>query len=398
MKIGFFLLLTATCTLAGDWPQLLGPDRNGVVKGAVVGTEEPRVLWDRSLGTGFSGPVVDAGRVMIFHRMGDEVLLECCDAATGVLLWRFSRPTDYVDSFGFDNGPRAVPAVADGRVFVYGADGRVDAVNADDGEPIWNRDLVADFDSQQGFFGRAGSPLVVGNKVFLTPGGSRDGRPAGVVALDASNGAPVWQSVDDEAGYSSPMISAEGSLICWMRNQLWRVEPESGDVLAQTPLRSSMDASVNASQPVLLPGRQLMATAGYGVGIHVFQAASLEPQWSQENLIDSHYSTPLFVDGSLYGFHGRQEMGQTLRCVDVQRREVEWESESVPGGTLIAVGDHLLVVTEEGELWVVRATPDKLDIVHRLQILRSGHRSQLAYADGVLFARDGRQLVAVQVK
>jgi outer membrane protein assembly factor BamB len=394
-------LLTAAPALAADWPQLLGPTRDGVVAQAPAGQPvEPEPVWDRSLGTGFAGPAVAQGKLIIAHRLADDLLVEAVDAATGVLLWTFKRPTNYVDGFGFDNGPRGVPAIAEGRVFVHGADGILDALDLATGQALWQVDTVAVFDSPQGYFGRACSPLVHEGKVILTPGGQAGGQPAGVVALDAATGRTLWQSVADEAGYASPLALDSQRLLCWMRNDLWLLQASDGAVLAHRRLRASMDASVNAAQPVLLDASRsrVALSAGYGVGLHVLSLPDLKPVWTQENLLDCHYGTPIRLGSRLYGFDGRQEMGQTLRCIDLEKKDALWQSDTVPGGTLIRVGDdHLLAVTEQGELWVVSTSPAELDIRHRVQILRSGHRSHPAFADGLLFARDGHQLVAVRV-
>jgi outer membrane protein assembly factor BamB len=392
------LCLSTSVLTAADWPQLLGPTRDGVIA-APAGKKliEPQPVWDRELGTGFGGPVVAQGRVIIAHRLGDELVVEAVDAATGVLLWSFKRATDYVDSFGFDNGPRAVPAIADGRVFVHGADGVLDALELETGKALWQVDTVKTYESPQGYFGRACSPLVIGQRVILTPGGRHDGQPAGVVALDTASGRVLWQSVADEAGYASPVAVGSDQLLCWMRNEVWLLDAGSGKIAAHRRLRADMDASVNASQPVLLSGNRVMISAGYDVGLHVLQLPTLEPVWNKEGLLDCHYGTPVLDGETVFGFDGRQEMGQTLRCIDLITREKRWQSTTVPGGTLIRVGAHLLVATEQGELWVIPTAAKAYDPLHQVQILRSGHRAHLAFADGLLFARDGRQLVAVKV-
>lgn len=392
------LIATVPSLWAGDWPQLLGPQRDGVVA-ADAGKKliEPNPLWDRELGAGFSGPVVAEGKVIVAHRLGDDLVVEAVDPQTGVMLWTFKRPTDYVDSFGFDNGPRGVPAVAEGRVFVHGADGIVDALDLATGAALWQVDTVAEFASPQGFFGRACSPLVMGERVIITPGGKKDGKPAGVVALEVTTGKLLWQSVDDEAGYASPVRLDGDRLLCWLRNEVWLLTATDGAVLARRKLRSSMDASVNACQPLLLPGDQVLISAGYGVGLHVLSLPDLKPVWDKEMLLDAHYGTPVLSGALLFGFDGRAERGQTLRCIDLTSREKRWQSDTVPGGTLIRVGEHLLAVTEQGEVWVAEASDKALNLIHREQILRSGHRAHIAFSDGILFARDGAQLVAVRV-
>jgi outer membrane protein assembly factor BamB len=324
---------------------------------------------------------------------------ESLDAKTGQPTWRTVYTTDYIDSFGFDNGPRAVPAVADARVFTYGPEGRATAMDLKTGKELWSYDAAAALGSEQGFFGRAPSPLVMGENVIFAPGGTLEGKPAGLIALDCETGKLAWNSADDEAGCASPIL-VKGGLLSWMRNQLWLLDP-TGKVLASQPLRSSMDASVNAATPMDCGAARYLISAGYGVGAHLLHIADgkIETLWKKEDTLDCHYATPIRVGDHLYGFHGRQERGMNLRCVEIATGKVAWEDpDSVPGGTLIAVGDKLLVVTERGELWIVRATPEKFTQLAAIQILRAGHRSHAAYSDGILYARDSEHLVAVKLR
>ncbi len=403
-------ILTILCALpawvgtlrGSDWPQFMGPDRTGAVAGSLpdqFAVAGPPVVWERDLGSGFAGPVIADGKTILFHRQGDEAVVEACDAASGVMLWQFTYLTDYVDGFGFDNGPRGTPAVAAGRVFVHGAEGMLHAIDLESGKLLWKVDTAASFGSGQGFFGRACSPLVVKDRVIITPGGTKDGRPAGVVAFDVKEGHLVWQSVEDEAGYSSPIIVSGNPerVLCWMRNKLWLLDALTGEVVAAQPLRSSEDASVNAAQPVACGQDRYLISAGYGVGANLVQLPGMEFVWQKKGLFDSHYSSGVLHAGHLYGFEGRQERGQTLRCIDVEKGALNWDGDSVPGGTIIAVGDKLLAVTEQGELWLIRATPEKCDVLSKAQILRAGHRSFPAFANGILYARDGRKVVAVKV-
>ena len=401
--LALLLLISASAT-AADWPQFLGPQRNGVADKA-----EPALpdsfpgdlppLWKKSVGAGFAGPVVVGGQVIIIHRESSDMTTESLDAKTGRPAWRTVYTTDYVDSFGFDNGPRAVPAVADGRVFTYGPEGRATAMDLKTGKEVWHYDTAAALGSEQGFFGRAPSPLVMGDKVIFAPGGISGGKPAGVIALGAADGKLVWNAADDQAGCASPILIKDG-LLAWMRNQLWLLNP-AGEVLASQPLRSSMDASVNAATPVDCGGGRYLISAGYGVGAHLLHVADgkIETVWKKEDSLDCHYATPVRVGDHLYGFHGRQERGMNLRCIEIATGKVAWEDpDGVPGGTLIAVGDKLLVVTERGELWIVRASPEKFQQLAAIQILRAGHRSHAAYADGILYARDTEHLVAVKLR
>src|SRR6185295_15250810 len=147
--------------------------------------EGPTQLWQKRAGQGFSGPVVASGKLILFHRLDDKETVECLDAKTGKANWSFDYPTKYRDDFGFDEGPRATPAIADGRVYTYGAEGILHCLELEKGTDLWSKNIKAEFHTGKGFFGIANSPLIEGNAVLLNAGG-RDG--AGIVALDRKEG------------------------------------------------------------------------------------------------------------------------------------------------------------------------------------------------------------------
>lgn len=408
MRCLLLLLLAPPLLHAADWPQFLGPARDGHAASAepalpkTLAVAEPEILWKKSAGSGFAGPVVSEGKVILFHREGGEMTTEALDARTGTQLWRHSYITDYVDSFGFDNGPRAVPAVAEGRVFTHGPEGRVTALALDTGRELWAYDTAAHASSPQGFFGRAPSPLVIGRSVIIAAGGQLQGQGAGIIALDAEKGTLLWHSVDDEAAYASPIHQGD-HLLCWMRNRLWLLDAATGRVLHSLPLRSRMDASVNAATPLHCGPHTWFVSAGYGVGANLFEvspsSAQLNQVWSHQDVLDCHYATPIHHAGHLYGFHGRQETGMRLRCIRLSDASTLWEApEKIPGGTLLLVQDQLLILTEQGELWVVPATPERFEKSSAQQILRAGHRSHAAYADGIFYARDSEHLIALPLR
>jgi outer membrane protein assembly factor BamB len=406
MRPFLLCLLLLTGLPAAEWPQFLGPTHDGRAADSEPALPdslpaELKPLWEKSVGSGFAGPVVVGGRLVVFHREGGDMTTEMLDARTGQPVWRSTYVTDYVDSFGFDNGPRAVPAIAGGKVITFGPEGRVTALDLKTGKECWHYDTASELESPQGFFGRAPSPLILDDRVVVAAGGTRKGSAAGLAALDLKTGAVAWTSVEDEAGYASPVPGRKGEILAWMRNQLWRVNASDGALRASMPLRSGMDASVNAATPLPCGEDRWLVSAGYGVGAHLLRLtdAGIEEVWRKDRLLDCHYATPVRVGDHVFGFHGRQETGMKLRCISLATGEVAWECpDGLPGGTLLAVADKLLVVTEQGELWVVLASAEKFDRLAAWQILGSGHRSHAAYSDGVLYARDSERLVAVKLR
>ena len=177
--------LVALVAYAADWPQLLGPERNGRTPTAIT-LKGAKQAWSKKVGAGFSAPVVVAGKLILHHRVGSDEVVECMDAATGRSLWRFAYATTYRDDFGFDEGPRGTPTIADGRVYSFGAEGVLHALDLATGKKLWRVDTHARFGVQKQFFGAAASPLV-GDAVYVNVGGT-----GGIVAFDKATGAVRW--------------------------------------------------------------------------------------------------------------------------------------------------------------------------------------------------------------
>jgi outer membrane protein assembly factor BamB len=314
------LAATSAALAAADWPQFLGPSRDGVSTETGLRwhwpSGGPPRIWEAAVGRGWSGPVTAGGRVLMFHREGDEAVLHCLGATDGKRLWRYAASTDYIDQFGFDDGPRATPTVAGGRVFTLAPEGRLTAVDMESGRELWHRNLHVDYRVPQGFFGAACSPLVEGGAVVLNVGGPG----AGVVALDARTGKERWKATDDAASCSSPVattVHGTRHVIVFTREGLVCLDPATGSVRARERWRSQMQASVNAAVPLVL-GDRVFASATYGTGAALWRLRpdGLAVVWKGDDRLSSHYNTAVYRDGNLYGSHGRQEEGASLRCVD----------------------------------------------------------------------------------
>ncbi len=385
---------------ADAWPQLLGPRRDGTAPAtrvAVWPEGGPQVLWRRDVGEGFAGPSVAAEQLFLFHRVADEELLESLDLATGATNWRTSYATDYRDDFGFDEGPRATPTVAQGRVFTLGAQGELQAVDLTTGRRLWSVGTHARFGVRKGFFGAASAPLVDGDHVMVNVGGPG----AGIVAFDAASGEVLWAATDHEASYSAPVTADLGgrhSALFFTRNGLVEIDPASGQVRADYPWRSRSRSSVNAASPLVI-GDRVYLSASYGTGAVLLErsAVGFMPVWSSDDVLTNHYATSIHHRGYLYGFHGRQEYGQSLRAVELSTGKVAWEVERFGAGTLLLVGDRLLILRERGELVLAEATPEAFRPLASARILDGTTRAYPALANNLLFARNGSELIAVEL-
>jgi outer membrane protein assembly factor BamB len=329
-------LAAAVPAIATDWPQFLGPNRNGTYAGPPLletwGPSGPKIVWRKQVGQAFAGPVVIQNRVLLFHRVGNEEVLESLDAKTGAPGWRYAYPTNYRDDFGFDEGPRAVPVVADGIVYTFGAQGQLHAVDLVKGTRVWSVDTMKTFNVPKGFFGAAGSPLVEGGRVIANIGGDK----AGIVAFEPKTGKVLWTATDDDASYSSGMAATIGgrrSAIFLTRDSL--------------------------------------------VGLDM---------------------TSVYHDGYLYGYHGRQEFGPSLRAVEFKTGAVKWSLDQFRAGSITLVGDRLLVIREGGEMLLAPASPQGFKPLARAQVLPGVVRPLPAIADGFVYVRNENTLVCLDLR
>jgi outer membrane protein assembly factor BamB len=385
-----------------DWPQFLGPDRNGSYRGAAIVTAFPAggppVVWRKKIGQGLSGPVVVGNHVILFHRIGDREVVEAIDAARGTTEWQSGSPTTYRDDFGFDEGPRAVPVVADGVVYTFGAEGELRATAVEGGDVLWSHKTAKEFNVPKGFFGAAGSPLVEGGRVIANIGGAK----AGIIAFDARKGSIVWTATEDAASYSSPAaatIAGQRQAVFLTRNGLVGLDPASGAIRFQRPWRARANASVNAATPLVVDNL-IFVSAEYGPGAAVLRldGSTVTPLWSSDEVLSNHYATSVYSAGVLYGYHGRQEYRPSLRAVDFKSGQVKWSQDKFGAGTVTLAGDQLVVMREDGELVLAPATPSGFKPTARARVLQGTVRAYPALDAGFLYVRNDDTLVCLDLR
>ena len=379
-----------------DWPQYLGPSRNGVYSGPPLAATwpagGPKKVWQKSVGEGFAGPVVAGDRVILFHRVMNQEVVEALDAKTGDSRWRYAYPTTYRDDFGFDEGPRAVPVVAGSRVYTFGAEGQLTAVDLATGQKVWNVDTMRRFNVRKGFFGAAGSPLVENGRVIANIGGKDGVKGAGIVAFNADTGAVLWTATDHDASYSSGVsatFAGQPTAVFFTRNGLVGLDPSNGAIRFQRQWRSRLAASVNAATPLVV-GDTIFVSATYGTGAAAIQVqgGQLKDIWSGDEILSNHYASSVYSNGVLYGYHGRQEFNPSFRAVDFKTGMVKWNVDAFHAGSVTLVGDRLLILKETGELILAAATPQAYRPLAQAQILPMTVRSLPALSDGFLYARN----------
>jgi outer membrane protein assembly factor BamB len=254
------------------------------------------------------------------------------------------------------------------------------------------------FNVPKGFFGAGGSPLVEGGRVIANVGGDK----AGVVAFEAKTGKVIWAVTEDDASYSSGVAATIGgrrTAVFLTRDNLLGLDPANGMILFQRRWRARLAASVNAATPLVV-GDQIFVSAQYGPGAGVMrvEGGKLVDLWNSDEALSNHYATSVYHDGYLYGYHGRQEYGPSFRAVDFKTGMVKWSQEQFRAGSVLLVGDKLLIVREGGEMILAPASPQAFKPIARAQILPAVVRPYPALADGYLYLRNENTLVCLDLR
>lgn len=380
-----------TTAVAGDWPQILGPQRNGTADGETIrpwSADGPPTVWTYPLGQGYAGAAVADGRVVIFHRLEAVERVEALDATTGRRLWATDLPASYAGGIDPDKGPRCVPLIHQGYVYLFGAAGDLYCVALATGARRWSHATSREFAADEGYFGAGSSPLVAGDTLLVHVGGKN----AGIVAFALRDGRVRWQATDERASYSSPALATIGGqshAIFVTRLNTISLDPANGQVRFRFPF-GRRGATVNAATPLVFDG-QLFVTANYGVGalLATIGADDAPQVWASDDVLSSQYPTPVFAGGYLYGMHGREDVGvPDLRCVDARTGTVQWSEPGFGMAHLILAGDRLLIQAVDGRLLLAAVSPQRFHTLATAHISQATTRALPALAAGKLYVRE----------
>lgn len=397
-------LCLLSCGFAGDWPQVLGPHRNAIAaedeRLADAWPEEgPPVIWERPVGSGYAGVSVVGEIVILFHRERGEEVVEALSASTGETLWRDGHPTTFYPQVGGGDGPLCVPAVQAGKVITYGAQGILRCNELKTGKREWLRDTHRDFGAREGYFGAGSSPVVVGDRVIVNVGGSRQN--AGVVAFSLTDGETLWKKTEEPASYSAPtsvLVEGRPHVLMLTRYKCLLIDAEEGAIRFQFPF-GQRGPTVNAATP-LVSDETLLVTAAYGIGTvyATYSIYNVESVWESERLLASQYCTPIRIGSHLYAIDGRDDVPPAdLKCIDLDAERVLWVEQNYGYGSLLFADGKLLSCGTNGELVLGRASPEGFVRLASHRISRGTVRALPALSEGRLFVRDEQLLKCLDV-
>jgi outer membrane protein assembly factor BamB len=438
------LVFVSSSLLGADWPQWLGPQRDGVWKETGIlerfPKDGPKVRWRIPVGGGFSGPAVAGGRVYLTDRVlpagtknpgnamarasvaGKERVL-CLDETTGKVLWEHDYPVKY--DIAYPCGPRCTPIVHDGRVYTLGAIGDLLCLDASNGKVIWSVNFPRDYKAPVPLWGFAAHPLLDGDKLICLVGGEK----SVVVAFDAATGKEKWKSLEfenpsTELGYCPPMIYKAGGvrqLIIWHPEAVCGLNPDTGKQYWSEPFRIKANLAISTPQ---LAGDMLLITSFYN-GSMALKLDSDKPEaklvWKsagrgetpkQTDSLHSIMATPYIRDGYFYGVCSYGE----LRCLRLEDGKRIWQDLHATGKAnepverwanafLTPQGDRWFLFNEKGDLIIARLSPKGYEEIDRAHLLdptgmANGRKivwSHPAYANKCIFVRNDKELVCVSL-
>jgi outer membrane protein assembly factor BamB len=397
-------LLVPMGMAAADWPQFLGPTRNGIYTGAPLRNHwddnGPKIVWQKKIGAGFSSPVVAGGKLILFHRVGAEEIVECLNATNGQTIWKHPYTATFKDPIKLDEGPRATPAISDGKVYSYGADGILLCLDMATGDKVWSVNTRIDFQAQRPWFGMACSPLIEGNALLLNVGATNK---MGVAAFDKKTGAVLWRSTSDRCTGSSPVcatIHDRRYALFLTGSRLVGVDPADGKIQFQFPWVPHGYGPVVGATPVVV-NDSIFLSAIYTLGSSMLwvnaAGTGVTELWHTQDL-SAHYQTGICKNGFLYAPDGHQSEHPSLCCIELATGDVQWKNPEFGEANVLLANDDLFLLTQHGELIIGPASPKEFKVKARAQILPFLVRAYPAISDGFLFGRATSKLVCVDLR
>lgn len=374
---------------ADYWTDFRGPQRDGHYRERPIRTDWPRdglkPVWRQPIGGGYASFVIARGRAFTIEQRGSQEVVAAYDFVTGRELWTHAWTAAFREFMGGD-GPRATPTWADGLVYALGAEGELRCLDDATGRVVWRTNILQDSGATNLQWGMAASPLIVDGTVVVLPGGGGD---QSVVAYDRQTGKRAWSALGDKQAYSSPMLvtlAGVRQILVFTATRVIGITPDRGELLWEYPWTTEFD--VNASQPLLVGPNRVFVSTGYGTGAALVEIAaggnglSVREVWRNIRM-KNQFTSSVLHEGFIYGLDE-----SILACIDAATGELKWKGGRYGYGQVMLASGHLIVLTEQGDLALVRATPDRHEEIARFPMLNGKTWNHPAMAAGYLLIRN----------
>jgi len=379
------------------WTNFRGPKRDGRYDEASVSTHWPAnglpVVWKQPVGIGHASFVIADGKAYTIEQRRSQEVVAAYDLNNGHELWTQKWNAEFTDSTG--DGPRSTPTWDQGRLYALGATGELRCLDANSGAVIWGKNILTDNQAKNLPWAQAASPLIVDDKVIVLPGGANG---KSVVAYNKMTGAPVWKVLDDPQAYVSPMLVELAGRRQIVVVSSWRVlglAPENGTLLWS--YKWDTDNGINVSQPIMVDRNRFFISSGYGKGAALVEVKgsgnsfTASTVWENKNM-KNKFNPSVLHNGYIYGL----DEG-ILVCLDVNTGERKWKDGRYGYGQVILAGDHLIVTSDQGDVALVKASPDKYTEVARFTAVSGQTWNYPAIASGKLLVRNSNEMAAFDI-
>ena len=378
------------------WTDFRGPRRDGHYTAGPIRTDWTTLkpLWRQPIGGGYASFVVADGRAFTIEQRGTDEVAAAYDLLTGRELWTNGWKATFIESMG-GAGPRATPTIHDGTLFALGATGELRALDASSGKLRWRANILEDADAGNLNWGMAAAPLVVGNTLVTIPGG---GSGRSIVAYDRATGRIAWSALDDEAAYSSPVrvtLAGVDQIVVFLATRVVGVSQDRGALLWEFPWSKGSNV---AAQPVVVGDNRVFVSTGDGAGGALIEIARDGDRLTAREVWRTHrmkndFSSSVHHDGFLYGL----DQG-ILACIDAANGELKWKGGRYGNGQVLLASGHLVITTDEGEVTLVRATPDAHHELAKVSAIEGRTWNHPALADGLLLVRNAAQMAVFDLR
>jgi outer membrane protein assembly factor BamB len=387
--------ISVSAQAGADWRGFRGPGRDSVIRGVRINTDwaasPPVELWRRPVGPGWSSFAVRGDLLYTQEQRGDDEVVACYNVTTGKPVWKHRDAARFWES-NAGAGPRGTPTLSNGRVYTLGATGILNALDAGSGAAVWSRNVASDTGEKVPIWGFASSPLVVGDVVIVHAGV--------LVAYDRATGNRRWFGPARGGGYSSPHLATIDGVTQILQMSgvgATSVVPADGTVLWEYPWEGAPIV-----QPALVTGGDfLITTAGDmgALGIRRIAVAHGPGGWTVEQRWTSNGLKPYFNDFVVHKGHAYGFDGSILACIDLENGKRTWKGGRYGNGQLVLLPDQdlLLVLSEEGELALVRATPDQFTELARIPAIEGKTWNHPVLVGDVLLVRNGQEMAAFRL-
>lgn len=380
-----------------DWPGFRGAARDGIVRAVKIETDwtktPPVEVWRKKIGPGWSSFAVRGDLVYTQEQRGEDELVSCYNLTTGEPVWRHSDKARFYES-NAGAGPRGTPTLSKGRVYSMGATGILNALDARNGAVVWSRNAASDTGAKLPGWGFASSPLVAGDTVIVATSGV-------LAAYDRATGKPRWQGPAGGAGYSSPQLTTiDGIAQILLLNTTGAISVAPADGTLLWKHEWDGDGIV---QPAVMAGGNILLGSGSGIasgnGTRRVAVKHGDAGWNVEERWTSNSLKPYFNDFVIHKSNAFGFDGSILACIGLDDGKRKWKGGRYGHGQILLLPeqDLLLVLSEEGDLALVKASADQFTEVAKFKAIEGKTWNHPVLVGDQLLVRNGEEMAAFRL-